>query len=132
PGRGAAAGADMSTCPAFGRSFARRSRSHTYAALRDLERLFARSGPQVRAAFDAALACVRAVGPVQMLADRTRIALQVRMSFAAFMPRRDWLNGHLVLARRIDSPRFLRGDTVSPRNVRPAFRLSGRDEVDAE
>jgi hypothetical protein len=54
------------------------------------------------------------------------------MSFAAFMPRRDWLNGHLVLARRIDSPRFLRVETFSTRNVLHAFRLSGPDEVDAE
>ncbi|HEY1000630.1 MAG TPA: hypothetical protein VGD83_13395 [Streptosporangiaceae bacterium] len=42
------------------------------------------------------------------------------------------LNGHLVRARRIDSPRFLRVETFSPRNVLHAFRLSGRDEVDAE
>ena len=123
---------DMWTCPSCGRSFASRNQSHTCAALGDLDRHFARSGPQVRAAFDAALACVRAVGPVQVLAEKTRIALQVRMSFAAFMPRRDWLNGHLVLARRIDSPRFLRVETFSPRNVLHAFRLSGPDEVDAE
>jgi len=33
------------------------------------------------------------------------------MSFAAFMPRRNWLNGHLVLARRVDSPRFHKIET---------------------
>ena len=122
----------MWTCPDCGRSFASRNQSHACAALGDLDLHFARSSPQVRAAFDAALACVRAVGPVQVLAEKTRIALQVRMSFAAFMPRRDWLNGHLVLARRIDTPRFLRVETFSPRNVLHAFRLSGPDEVDAE
>ena len=90
------------------------------------------AGPQVRAAFDAALAAVSAVGPVQVLAEKTRIALQVRMSFAAFMPRRRWLNGHLILARRIDSPRFLRIDTLSPRNVVHAFRLTGPADVDQE
>ena len=57
----------MWTCPGCGRSFASRNQSHTCAALGDLDRHFARSGPQVRAAFDAALACVRAVGPVQVL-----------------------------------------------------------------
>src|SRR6185437_4435553 len=89
---------DMWVCPSCGRSFASRNQSHTCAALGDLDRHFAPSSPQVRATFDAVLACVRAVGPVQVLAEKTRIALQVRMSFAAFMPRRDWLNGHLVLA----------------------------------
>ena len=123
---------DMWTCPSCGRSFASRNQSHTCAALGDLERHFARSGPQVRAAFDAALACVRAVGPVQVLAEKSRIALQVRMSFAAFMPRRAWLGGHLVLARRIDSPRFLRVDTYSPRNVVHTFRLTSPADVDDE
>ena len=122
---------DMWTCPSCGRSFANRNQSHTCAALGDLDRHFARASPQVRATFDAVLACTRAIGPVQVLAEKTRIALQVRMSFAAFMPRRDWLNGHLVLARRIDSPRFLRVDTFSPRNVVHVFRLSGPDEVDS-
>ena len=120
------------TCPACGRGFASRNQSHACAALGDLDRHFARSSAHVRAAFDAVLASVSALGPVQVLPEKTRIALQVRMSFAAFMPRRDWLNGHLVLARRIDSARFLRIDTFSPRNVVHAFRLAGPLDVDEE
>jgi len=75
---------------------------------------------------------VRAAGPVTVLPEKTRIALHVRMSFAALMPRRRWLNGHLVLARRVDSPRFTRVETYSPRNVLHAFRLTAPDEVDDE
>jgi len=75
---------DMWTCPSCGRSFANRNQSHTCAALGDLDRHFARASPQVRATFDAVLACVRAIGPVQVLAEKTRIALQVRMSFEAY------------------------------------------------
>jgi len=41
-------------------------------------------------------------------------------------------DGHLVLARRIDSPRFRRVETYSPRNVLHAFRLTSPMEVDAE
>jgi hypothetical protein len=63
---------------------------------------------------------------------QSRIALQVRMSFAAVMPRRKWLNGHLVLARRIDSPRFTKIEVYSARNVLHAFRLTSPAEVDAE
>jgi hypothetical protein len=69
---------------------------------------------------------------VTVLPEKTRIALHVRMSFAAFVPRRHWLGGHLVLARRIDSPRFLRVDTYSPRNVVHAFRLTSPADVDGE
>jgi hypothetical protein len=67
-----------------------------------------------------------------VLPEKTRIALHVRMSFAAFMPRRHWLGGHLVLARRIDSSRFLRVDTYSQRNVVHAFRLISPADVDEE
>jgi len=105
---------------------------HTCAALGDLDRHFAGASPVVRATFDAALAVVRAFGPVSVLPERTRIALHVRMSFAAFMPRKNWLNGHLVLARRIDSPRFSRIDEYSPRNLVHSFKLSTPGDVDAE
>ena len=119
-------------CPACGRTFANRNQTHTCAALGSVDAHFAGCAPTVRATFDAVLAAVRACGPVDVLPERTRIALHVRMSFAVLMPRRRWLDGHLVLARRIDSPRFRRIETYSPRNVLHAFRLTAPAEVDAE
>jgi hypothetical protein len=97
-----------------------------------LDEHFAKSTPGVRTTFDAVLGVISALGPVEILAEKTRIALHVRMSFAAFVPRRYWLNGLLVLARRIDSSRFLRIDTISPRNMVHNFRLSLPSEVDKE
>lgn len=41
-------------------------------------------------------------------------------------------DGHLVLGRRIESPRFLRIDTFSARNVVHMFRLSRPSDVDEE
>ena len=122
----------MWACPECGRSFANRNQAHACAALGDLDQHFAGASPQVRATFDAVLAAVSALGPVKVLAEKTRIALQVRMSFAAFMPRRRWLSGHLVLARRIDSPRFVRIDTFSRRNIVHAFRLASPADVDGQ
>ena len=54
------------------------------------------------------------------------------MSFAALIPRRRWLDGHVVLARRLESPRFRRIETFSPRNHLHAFRLTTPEDVDAE
>ncbi len=119
----------MWACPRCGRTFANR-KTHTCAPPGDLDRHFARASPALRATFDRVLAVVSGLGPVTVLPEKTRIALHVRMSFAAFMPRRHWLGGHLVLARRIDSPRFLRVDTYSPRNVVHAFRLTSPADVD--
>ena len=122
----------MWECPRCGRDFANRNQVHTCARLADLDRHFDGSDPVVRAIFDQVLAVVSALGPVRVLPEKTRIALQVRMSFAAFMPRVHWLNGHLVLARRSGSPRFLKAEELSPRNVVHTFRLASPADVDAE
>ncbi|GAA3632385.1 DUF5655 domain-containing protein [Microlunatus ginsengisoli] len=119
-------------CPHCGRTFANRNQNHTCAPLGDLDRHFEGKDPAVRQSFDAVLAVVDALGPVEVLAEKSRIALHVRMSFAAFTPRRHTLPGHLVLARVVDSPRWDRVQTFSPRNVLHAFMLSGPHEVDAE
>jgi Domain of unknown function (DUF5655) len=97
-----------------------------------VDRHFANAAPVVRSCFDRVLAVVRQRGPVEVLAEKTRIALHVRMSFAAFMPRRQWLDGHLILAREVDSPRFRKVEFYSPRNILHAFRLTGPEQVDAE
>jgi len=86
----------------------------------------------VRAAYEAALAVVHALGPVEVLAEKSRIAWHVRMSFAAFQPRVSWLDGHLVLAREVPSARWRRVEVFSARNVLHAFRLAAPNEVDAE
>jgi hypothetical protein len=119
-------------CPTCGRTFANRNQTHTCADLTDLDRHFDAKAPAVRATFERIVEVVSALGQVSVLPEKTRIALHVRMSFAAFMPRRRWLDGHLVLARRIDSPRFRRIETYSPRNILHAFRLTDPDEVDRE
>jgi hypothetical protein len=122
----------MWRCGSCGRTFANRNQTHTCAEPGDLDRHFAAAAPDVRAAFDRMLDVVKTLGPVTVLAEKTRIALHVRMSFAAFMPRRSWLSGHLVLARRVDSPRFHKIETYSPRNVLHAFRVGSADDIDDE
>jgi hypothetical protein len=45
-------------------------------------------------------------------------------------PRRGWLDGHVVLARRLQHPRFRRVETFSARNHRHAFRIAGMGAID--
>ena len=122
----------MWECPRCGRAFANTNQTHTCAALGDLDAHFRGRQPHVRETFERILSAVREFGPVTVLPEKTRIALHMRMSFAAFMPRIRWLDGHLVLARIIHSGRFRRVETYSPRNVLHAFRLVSPDEVDEE
>jgi hypothetical protein len=66
------------------------------------------------------------------LAEKTRIAFHARMSFAAFTVHRHFLDGHVVLAREIRSPRFRRVEVYSRSNMVHAFRLVRPEEVDDE
>ena len=132
PSRDRPVSAGLWECPRCGRTFANINQTHACATLGDLDRHFAACDPAVRVTFDRIRAIVELLGPVDVLPEKSRVAFHVRMSFAAFMPRRRWLDGHLVLARRVDSPRFRRIEVFSPRNVLHAFRLTAPAEVDAE
>lgn len=119
------------TCPLCGRAFANRNQSHA-CGRHNLSAHFEGRPPEVRGLFDAFLTALREVGPVTVLPQKTRIAFQVRMSFAQVTPRRDGLDGHFVLARRIDDPRFLAVETFSPRNHLHRFRIERLEEIDAQ
>ena len=118
-------------CPKCRRQFANRNQSHACGRY-SLASHFAGKPPIVRAIFDAILAAVRRCGPVSVLPEKTRIAFQVRMSFAQVTPRRRWVDGHVVLARRVEHRRFRSIETISAHNHVHHFRLSTPEDVDAE
>jgi hypothetical protein len=130
-----AAGADpfgaLWTCPRCRRRFANRNQTHAYGRW-TLERHLENRQPHIVEIVERVLAVARAIGPVEVVPEKTRIALAARMSFAALTVRRRWVDGHVVLARRLQSPRFTRIETFSPRNHLHAFRLRTPDEVDDE
>jgi len=118
-------------CRKCGREFANRNQSHA-CGRHTLAHHFRGKPPEIRALFDGVVAAIRELGPVRVLPEKTRIAFQVRMSFAQVTPRRNWLDGHLVLARRLEHPRFRRVETFSPRNHLHGFRLTRLSEIDSE
>jgi hypothetical protein len=119
------------TCPRCRRRFANRNQSHA-CGRNDLEHHFRGKDSAIRSLFDAVRSAIAECGPVTILPEKTRIAFQVRMSFAQVTPRQHWLDGQLVLARRLPHPRFRRTDTISPRNHVHHFRLVSPTDVDAE
>lgn len=121
----------MWRCPDCRRQFANRNQSHA-CGRSTLTSHFAGKPAKVRAIFDRLLALAKKNGPVIVLPEKTRIAFQVRMSFAACTIRKNWVDGHVVLARRLESPRFRRIETFSPRNHLHAFRFENVAEIDAE
>jgi hypothetical protein len=69
---------------------------------------------------------------VRVVPEKTRIAFQVRMSFAAVSLRRDRIVGHIVLARRLENPRFTKIEDISRRNHVHSFCFYSRQELDRE
>jgi hypothetical protein len=118
-------------CPVCQRRFANRNQSH-FCGRHDLETHFERKPPEIRALFDTVVESIKRCGPVIVLPEKTRIAFQTRMSFAQVTPRTKWLDGHVVLARRLEHPRFRKIETISPRNHVHHFRLHSPTDVDAE
>jgi hypothetical protein len=118
-------------CKKCGRDFANRNQSHA-CGRHNLEDHFSGKPPEIRALFDKVVAVIRELGPVRILPEKTRIAFQVRMSFAQVTPKLRWLDGHVVLARRFEHPRFRQIQTISPRNHVHSFRITSPHDIDAE
>jgi hypothetical protein len=124
----------MWACPRCGRQFAARNQTHT--CLTDdpevlLRAHLSRAGEAVRSLYDRFVTLVEACGPVIILPERSRIAFQVRMSFAQVRPARRWLDGHLVLARAVADGPFRKVETFSARNHAHHFRVTTVPELEA-
>lgn len=78
-------------CRTCGRRFANQRQTHACGRY-TLASHFAGKPRAIRLLFDALRAAVRRCGPVVILPEKTRIAFQVRMSFAQLTPRSRWLD----------------------------------------
>lgn len=98
-------------CPKCGRGFANRNQSHSCSSY-TLRQHLAGKSPLAIALFRRFAKLVKRCGPLRVVPEKTRIAFQVRMSFAAVSLSRDRIVGHLVLARRLENPRFTKIENI--------------------
>jgi Domain of unknown function (DUF5655) len=118
-------------CPKCDAAFTTRNQQHSCGKF-GLADLFTNSSPQVRSLYAAFVRLVRSHGKVTVIPQRTRIAFQVRMRFAAVTPLRSCLRGHLVLGARHEGPCFVRVESLSPRNHVHHFRLESKEQLTPE
>ncbi len=121
----------MWKCPDCHRRFANRRQSH-FCGHHDLAAHLQGKPAATRQLYEDFVAAVQACGPVVILPEKTRIAFQVRMSFAAVMIRSAHLVGHLVLAARHERPCFHKIDSLSPHNHVHHFRIGQPMDLSAE
>lgn len=119
------------TCPKCGRTFANRNQSHSCGRY-SINAYLKGKSPEAIALFHRFSQMVADCGPFIYAPARTRIGFQVRMIFAAVWLRGPIMHGHVVLARRIEHPRFSSIDSISPGNHVHHFRISLLPELDDE
>ena len=78
------------------------------------------------------VALVKRCGPVTIVPAKTRIGFQVRMIFTALSVRQRSLDCHVVLSRRLESARFMRIQSLSPRNHVHYFSIKSPEDLDDE
>jgi hypothetical protein len=128
---GPAQAAELWRCPRCGAGFTTRNQWHSCGRF-DLERLFAGKPPQVRALYRRLLGLIEACSPVTVIPQRSRVAFQVRMRFAAVTPLKSGLKGHLILASRQQAACFDRVESLTPRSHLHAFRLALKRQLPDE
>lgn len=98
----------------------------------DLDALFEKRDPIVRAIFNRFRDVVEACGPVQTIPQKTRIAFLVRMRFAAFYPMKRTARITLILRRKLPThPRLERIETFGRDTELHTFRLEHPSDIDA-
>ncbi|HEY0810118.1 MAG TPA: DUF5655 domain-containing protein [Longimicrobiales bacterium] len=124
--------ADLWTCPHCERQFANRNQQHS--CIKTSVKTFLRGkGPRARELFDAFVNAALACGNVSLAPAKTRVGIQARMIFASVNRLSDThLDAHVVLARRLEHPRFYKVESFSPRNHMHCFRIEQVADIDGE
>ena len=120
---------ELWTCPECGHRFVTRNMWHSCSNY-PLEHHFEGSSPIVRQTFDRFVNVIESVGPVAVIPQKTRIAIQVKVRFAGCVVRKRWLLANLWLTRRVDHPTLRRTTEFGPESFGHQFRLDSPDDID--
>lgn len=118
------------TCPKCGHRFVTRNMWHSCSNY-PLSYHFEKSLPSVRATFDRYLIVIESCGPVEVIPQKTRIAIQAQVRFAGCVVRKKWLIASLWLTRRVSHPTLQRVEEFGPRSYGHQFRLDAPEDIDA-
>jgi hypothetical protein len=97
-------------CPRCGHAFVGVNMAHSCVTV-PLDKLFALSTPDARAAFDAFVELIERCGQVEVIGQKTRIVVMARTRFAGATVLRTSVRLNVALTRKIDAPWVERIDT---------------------
>jgi hypothetical protein len=118
------------TCPRCEHRFVTPNTWHS-CTRRTLDDAFARTTPDARAAFDRFVELAAGCGPIEVIAQRTRVVIMGRVRFAGAQILRDRVRLNVALVRRIEAPWVKRVETYGPHWNAHGFEARSRADVDA-
>jgi hypothetical protein len=118
------------TCPSCGHRFVSANIWHSCTRV-TLEEAFARSTPGARAAFDRFVELVERCGPIEVIAQKTRIVIMGRVRFAGAVVLRDRVRLNVALTRRLDAPWVASIESYNARWHAHRFEARTPADVDA-
>ncbi len=128
------AGADarrpLWTCPRCGHQFVTANIWHSCSTY-SLDQAFEHSTPQARAAFERYVQIVARCGPIEVIAQKTRIVIMGRVRFAGATVLRDRVRLNIALTRRVEAPWVERIESYGTRWSAHRFVVRGPADVDA-
>ena len=120
------------TCPKCKREFVTPNMPHSCGRY-SVKKFLAGKSEHAISLYELFNTLVHDCGPIQVAPARTRIGFQVRMIFAAVNKLSDQgLDAHVVLSRRLNSPRFRRIETMTPKCYVHHFRIEVLNQFDDE
>lgn len=120
------------TCPNCNRQFVNTNMPHSCGHY-SVEKFLAGKSSNAVSLYEHFAAMMHECGPIKIAPAKTRVGFQVRMIFAAVNKLNDQgLEAHVVLSRRLDSPRFRRIETMTPKCYVHHFRIQSVRELDDE
>jgi hypothetical protein len=117
------------TCPKCGHRFVTRNLWHSCSNY-SLDDHFEGKDPVVRKVFNKLLAMIRKCGPVEVIPQKSRIAIQARVRFAGGVARKSWFDAALWLTRRAEHSCLRRVETFGPKSYGLHFRLMRPEDLD--
>ena len=117
------------TCPKCRHRFVTRNMWHSCSNY-SLEGHFEGKEPSVRQVFDKLLVLIQQCGPVTVIPQKTRIAIQARVRFAGGVARKNSFDAALWLTRRAQHPCLRRVEMFGPKSYGLHFRLTRPEDLD--
>jgi len=118
-------------CPKCGAKLVTRNLWHS-CGRHSLKALFARSEPQVWRAYQALVTAVRAIGPITVIPQKTRVVFMTRIRFAGGTPRKSYFDAGFLYPRPLRSPRIAWSMKYYARCYGHRVHLRSPKDVDAQ